>query len=266
MSPVLGKNYLGAILVAVTCVVGVADRHAVAQASEGKAPTTADRHETSSWLLYGNGDTGDFRYPPGWKVEPILWQSAAQEADGEGPDEIGTTIEGPHGGAITIGGRGATACDEYLSPKPECKCLSIYVAVYTCDGDAETRHIYNLLVTTIRNDYPNSDFTVLFPAAQAALHPNRRYTLRWRTKSGIPRHNVHISVLDTSKEEWRDAIVLDIKRVPNTGRYDWLVPPSITSPGPYLLEVSSVVRQEVKPPAQGGGRIYYGISSPFYIQ
>lgn len=250
---------------ALALVVGEVDRRAEAQAREGKAPTAVDRRETAGWERYD--DAGSiFRLPPGWKVEPILWQSAAQEAAGEGPDEIGLTLEGDHGGSITIGGRGATACDEYVAPQPECKCLSIYVAVYTCDQDPQTRHIYDLFITTIHNEWPNSDFTVVFPAAQDALHPNRRYAIRWRTKSGIPQHNVHISVRDTSKPDWRDAMVLDANDVPNTGRYDWIVPASITSPGPYLLEISFVVPQKVKPPALSGGRIYSGTSSPFYIQ
>jgi len=260
------NNHVAAILAAVFFVVGGVDRRVGAQAREGKAPTAADRRVTANWLRYGGGDTQAFRYPPGWKVEPILWQSAAQEAAGEGPDEIGVTIEGQDGGAITLGGRGATACDEYVAPEAECRCFSIYTAVYTCDKDPVIRHVFDLFITTIRNDWPNGDFTVIFPAAQSALHPNRHYTLRWHTKSGIPPHNVNISVRDTSKYDWREAMVLDVKDVPNTGRYEWLVPASITSPGPYLLDISFVVPEQVKPPALGGGRIYSGISSPFYIQ
>src|SRR5579862_3534938 len=254
------ENHVALILVALILVVGETDRHAVAQASEGKAPTAADRRETANWLRYGDGNIQAFRYPPGWKVKPILWESAAQEAAGEGPDEIGVTIEGE--GTITLGGRGAIACDEYLSPKPECKCLIIYTAVYTCDQDAKTRHVYDLFVTTLRNDRPNGDFTIIFPAAQVALNPNRRYTLRWRTRSGIPPHYVNISVRDTSVYDWRQAMVLDAKHVPNTGRYEWLVPASLTSPGPYLLEISFIVSKQVKPPALSGGHIYSGISSP----
>jgi hypothetical protein len=260
---VSNRKHLSALLLVVVFIGG---NEAGAQAREGKAPTAADRRETANWLRYGDGDTQAFRYPPGWKVEPILWQSAAQEESGEGPDEIGVTIEGENGGTITLGGRGATACDEYLSPEPECKCLSVYTAVYTCDQDAKTRHIYDLFVTTLHNDYPNGDFTIIFPAAQAALHPNRRYTLRWRTKPGIPPHDVNISVRDTAVYDWRQALVLDAKDVPNTGRYIWLVPASITSPGPYLLGISFVVPEQAKPPALSGARIYSGISSPFYIQ
>jgi hypothetical protein len=258
------KNHLAAILVAVTLVVGEADRHAGAQAREGKAPTAADRRETAGWLRYDDGGT-IFRYPPGWKVEPILWQSAAQEAAGEGPDEIGVTIspEGETPGAITIGGRGATAC---TPEQADCKCLSIYVAVYTCDQDAQTRHIYDLFITTIRNEWPDSDFTVVFPAAQDVLHPNQRYTIRWRTKSGIPHHNVNISVRDTSKADWREAMVLDVKNVPNTGRYQWRVPSSITAPGPYLIDISFVLHEKVEAPPLSGNRLYSGTSSPFYIQ
>ncbi len=260
------ESHVALILVGLLLVVGETDHQAVAQASEGKAPTAGDRRETANWLRYGDGNTQAFRYPPGWKVEPILWQSAAQEQAGEGPDEIGVTVEGEDGGTITLGGRGATACDEYLSPKTECKCLSIYTAVYTCDQDANTRRIYDLFVTTLRNDWPDGDFTIVFPAAQAALHPNRRYTIRWRTKSGIPPHGVNISVRDTSVYDWRQATVLDAKDVPNTGRYEWLVPATITSPGPYLLEISFIVPVQAKPPALSGGRIYSGVSSPFYIQ
>jgi len=93
----LWKSYLASILVAVTFVAGVADRRAAAQAREGKAPTAADRRETAGWERYDDAGTV-FRLPPGWKVEPILWQSAAQEAAVEGPDEIGLTLEGEHGG------------------------------------------------------------------------------------------------------------------------------------------------------------------------
>jgi hypothetical protein len=259
----LGTKSLLAILVAVSFLGVVLDRRAGAQAREGKAPTAADRRETAGWLRYDYGGTV-FRYPPGWKIAPILWQSAAQEESGEGPDEIGLTIspEGGPPGAITIGGRGASCTHE----QADCKCLGIYDAVYTCDQDPQTRHIYDLFITTIRTEYQQSDFTVAFPAAQATLRPNRRYTLRWRTKAGTPHYNVDISVHDTSKPDWRQAMVLDVKDVPNTGRYDWLVPASITSPGPYLLEISFVVPQKVKPPALSGGRIYSGTSSPFYIQ
>jgi hypothetical protein len=259
MNPMRRINHLAAILVVASFVIGDSGHYARAQASEGKAPTAADRHETDDWLL--DKDNG-FRVPPGWKVEPILWQSAAQE----GPSEVGLTISPQDGspGGITYGGRGDTNCPPAESP--ECKCLSIYAAVYTCDKDSAARHVYDLFITTIRNECRTCDFTVVFPAAQDALHPRQRYTLRWRTKPGIPHHNVQISVRDTSKPDWREAMVLDVKGVPNIGRYEWLVPASITSPGPYLLEISFIVPEQVKPPALSGGRIYSGTSSPFYIQ
>jgi len=69
---------------------------------------------------------------------------------------------------------------------------------------------------------------------------------------------------DTSKVDWRDA-VLQVNGVPDTGSYDWYVPVSVSSHGPYLFEISFLEPTEARPPAISAGRIYEGRSDPFYI-
>lgn len=258
---------MAVILVAVTFVTGVADRHAAAQAREGKAPTAADRRQTADWLWYREPGLV-FRYPPGWQVAPILYSTPPMEEAGEPSSKVGLTVT-PEGLAprdsngIWMGGR-QTDCNDFR--QTECKCLTVYDAVYTCAEDAETRRIYDLLVTTIENNWADAAFEIVFPAPQDAIHPNQRYTIRWRTKSGTPKHPVDILIHDTSKTSWRDGTVLHMKNVPNSGHYEWIVPASITSPGPYLVEISFQVPQKVSAPALSGARIYSGTSSPFYIQ
>jgi len=138
--------------------------------------------------------------------------------------------------------------------------------VYTCANDASTRHIYDLLITTIDRNWPDAAFKIVLPDAQQTLHRNQSYSINWRTKPGTPKHKVHILIHDTSKTDWREGTVLDVKNVPNTGRYEWHIPSTVASAGPYLIEISFVVPEVGEPPALSGGRIYSGVSGPFYIQ
>ena len=223
---------------------------------------SADKDETANWLTYRGGD---FKYPPGWEVTPQLYRTPPQEIAGEPESPVGLNIfpkgESPTGERyIGMGGR-QTGCEDF---SPPCKCFTIYWAVYTCATDPETLRVYDLLLTTIRNNNPDEAFHVLFPAAQDRLQPGKHYTLHWRAKRDVPKHSVEILVHDTSKLDWRNP-VLDVKDVPDTGSYDWLVPASVTSRGPYVMEISFVVPVKPTPPALSAGRIYAGRSDPFYI-
>jgi hypothetical protein len=234
------------------------------QTPQNQSPNpSATEADTGRWITYNWGGM-TFKYPPGWQVEPQLYLTPPQEMAGETAYPVGLTIF-PNGKkptmerSIWIGGRQAS-CDSFSY----CKCFTIYVAIYTCGRDADTLKIFDLLLKTIKNDDPNAVFRVVFPAAQDRLQPNQRYTIRWLTKSGVPLHSVRIIVYDTSKPPFEGAL-LDAKNIPNTGKYDWVVPKSISSPGPYLLDISFVLPTKVAPPALSGGRIYEGKSSPFYI-
>jgi len=240
----------------------VACKPVVAQTKLQPIPATESAKETADWKTY---EDGSFKYPPGWEVWPQRYRTPPQEEAGEPESEVGLYIspkgEGSgDGGAIGMGGR-QTDCDEF---GPPCKCFTIYWAVYTCATDSETLKVYDLLLTTIRSADPNESFHVLFPAAQDRLRPGKHYALRWRIKAGVPKHNVDIIVHDTSRLDWRNPI-LRVEDVPDTGRYDWLVPATVDSAGPYLFEISFSIPIKAPPGALGAGQIYEGRSDPFYI-
>jgi len=234
------------------------------QTQEQARSASSDARAAASWKTYDAGGM-TYKYPPGWQVIPQLYRTPPQEAAGEPESQVGEIVS-PHGvspdydSSIWIGGRQA-GCEDF---GPPCKCFTIYVAVYTCAADTATLRIYDLFLTTIRNKDSNESFHILFPSAQARLEPGKHYTLRWSIKPEVPKHTVDIIVHDTSKLDWRDP-VLQVKDVPDTGSYDWLVPASVSSPGPYLIEISFVVPTKAPPPALSAGRIYEGRSNPFYI-
>jgi len=224
----------------------------------------AAENEIENWITYKWGGLS-FKYPANWKVEPQYYRTPPEEAAGKPAYVLGLTLlpkgETQRGNRwIGIGGRQAD-CDSF----PSCKCFTIYIAIYSCSSDAEILHTYDLFLRTIRNSDPNAAFQIAFPAAQDRLQPNTHYTIRWRTKRGLRIRSVRITIQDTSSRR-RDALVLDAKNVPNTGKYDWLVPEFIHSPGPYLLGISFLKPIKAAPPALSAGRIYAGSSDPFYIQ
>jgi hypothetical protein len=90
---------------------------------------------------------------------------------------------------------------------------------------------------------------------QGRIEPNTRCMIRWRTKHGFRIHSVSIEVWDTS-QTMQGNMVVAAKNVANTGSYDWLVPSSLTSPGPYIIGVYFV--KSIKPPtgALGAGKIF----------
>ena len=224
--------------------------------------SSAGGSEVEHWKTYTWGGF-NFRYPPGWQVEPQYYRTPPQEQAGKPASVVGLTIS-PMGEPrvasrlISIGGRQTDCSDVH------CKCFTIYEPEYTCNPDAETSKTFDLLLTTIKDDNTDSAFLVTFPAAEDRLRPNTRYTIRWRTKSNLRIHQVSLAVHDTSRY-WRDGLVLDAKEVLNTGTYDWLVPNSIESRGPYLVEISHVKRVKAVPPSFSAGHIYAGHSNPFYI-
>jgi hypothetical protein len=226
---------------------------------------SASEDEFEKWATYRFG-TMRFKYPSGWKVVPQLYRTPPEEAAGKPAYPIGLTIFPSSESAtsrrsILIGGHQAN-CESFLPP---CKCFTIYEAIYTCADEHEIRRTFSLLLKTVRNDDPNAAFLIDFPAAQDRLKPNKHYTIRWTTKSGLRIRSVSIFAYDTSKPSWRDGLALEVKNVPNTGRYDWLVLDSIESPGPYLLDISFVKPIQATPSALRAGRIYEAKSDPFYI-
>jgi hypothetical protein len=219
--------------------------------------------DTKNWLTY-KWDNISFRYPNDWQVEPQYYRTPSQENAGVPSSVVGLTLFPKGAGAssnrsINFGGR-QMSCDTLVA----CKCFTIFVEEYTCGTDSETAKVFDLLLRTIRNDNTNSAFQILFPTAQDRLRPNTRYTIRWQIKSALRKHRVSIEVHDTSTYRG-DRLLLDVKGVPNTGSYDWRVPKSVDSTGPYLLSIFFVKSVKVRPPATSGGRIYEGRSDPFYI-
>jgi hypothetical protein len=233
------------------------------QLHQSNTPSVAE-HAVENWITYKSGNMS-FKYPTDWQVEPIYYRTPPEEEAGKPAYELGETIsrrgEPPSSSrTIVIGGRQA-GCESMSS---SCECFTIYVAEYTCGPDAETFRTFDLFLKTIRNDDASSAFQVVFPAAQDRLRTNTRYTIRWRTKSGLRIPRVKLIVHDTSMP-WREGTVLDAAGVPNTGRYEWLIPESVNSPGPYLIEISFVKPIKATPPALSAGRLYEGQSNPFYI-
>ena len=168
-------NFHGAIaVVLVTAFAGVSSF--AWQAQEQSRGSSANAGATTSWRTYDAGGM-TYKYPPGWQVEPQLYRTPPQEEAGEPESEVGEIIspvgESPtYEGSIWIGGR-QVRCEDF---GPPCKCFTIYVEVYSCATDAETLRIYDLFLTTIRNNDSNESFHVIFPPAQARLQPGKHYT------------------------------------------------------------------------------------------
>ena len=252
-------------------ILAIAFQPTLAQAvSQSQTPlntvtdSPAVKGGTEKWIEYKWGGMR-FKYPSDWQVAPQYYRTPPQEAAGEPASVVGLTVSprrepANRSRSISLGGRQAD-CDSF----PSCRCLSIYVAVYTCGPDAETAKVFDLLVTTIRNNDPDPAFPIFFPTAQDVLHPGTRYTIHWKTKSHLRIPRLDIMVYDTSRP-WREGVVLDVKGAPNTGSYDWTIPASVPSPGPYLLDLSFVKPVRATPPALSAGRIYEGRSAPFYIR
>jgi len=205
-----------------------------------------------------------FQYPPGWHVEPLYYRTPPEEAAGTPASVLGFAVV-PNGqtsrssDGVYLGGRQAV-CDSF----PHCACFTVYETIHTCSENAETLKVFDLIPKTVRYNDPDGAFRISFPTAQDSLGSGKRYTVRWRTKPSLRIRRVSIVAHDTSTT-WKKGTVLDAKNVPNTGRFEWLVPTTVNSQGPYLLEITFLKPIKVKPPALGGARIYNGRSEPFYI-
>jgi hypothetical protein len=221
-------------------------------------------HEVQQWRSYTWGILS-FRYPPGWHVEPQYYRTPPEEQAGIPASILGLTIS-PIGEkrvssrTISISGRQAN-CDSLTS----CECFTIYEAEYTCGPDSETSRIFDQLLKTIRYDNPDSTFHIVAPTAQDQLRSNANYTIRWNTKAGLHIRRVTLTIWNTTSRLGGDGLVLNVKNVPNSGKFDWFVPVSLKSAAPYLIEISYLKPIKAQPPALSGGRIYEGRSEPFYI-
>ncbi|HEX9200803.1 MAG TPA: hypothetical protein VF865_14665 [Acidobacteriaceae bacterium] len=221
--------------------------------------------ETKDWIEY-EWLGFSFKYPNDWQVAPQYYRTPPEEAAGEPASVVGLTLSPrgePANSSRSIGLAGRQI--DCINLRPRCQCFSIYTEIYTCGPDAQTAKVFDVLLKTIKNNDSHSSFPIVFPVAQDTLHPGTRYTIRWTTKSHLRIPKLDIMVYDTSRF-WREGTVLDVKGVPNTGSYDWIVPGSVPSPGPYLLDISFVKSVRATPPALSSGRIYEGRSNPFYIR
>lgn len=267
------KHYAVLIRIAAVIVVGLVSNAVAARVKAANQAHPSHRSDNRSgndedvanWIAYDwNGFR--FKYPANWKVEPQYYRTPPEEAEGKPAYEIGLTLlpqgESRRGNrSIGIGGRQAS-CESFIA---SCKCFTMYVAVSTCSSDAETLRIFDLFLKTIRNSNPNEAFHITTPKAQERLLHNAHYKIGWRTKPQLRIRAVNIYVYDTSGKWSKGRPILVVKDVPNTGSYDWIVPDSVGSSGPYLLEISFVKPVKATPPALSSGRIYDGRSDPFYI-
>jgi hypothetical protein len=224
------------------------------------APTPIPEDQFKGWLSY-DWENISFKYPSDWQVEPQLYSPPLQEAEGKPPSVVGLTVfpkgekaRGIH--VIEMGGR----------QMGKGRCFTLYgIPIYTSAQDSETLRVFDLLLRTVRYHSPDAVFEIIFPTAQGRIEPNARCTIRWRTKHGFRIHSVTIQAWDTSQTGQGTNMVFQVTNVPNTGNYDWLVPDSLTSPGPYIIGVYFVKLIKPPPGALSAGKIYEGLSNPFYI-
>ncbi|WP_263416252.1 GPI anchored serine-threonine rich family protein [Terriglobus albidus] len=232
------------------------------QAAESNQ-ASAEQAELEHWKTYEWGGFS-FRYPPEWQVAPQYYQTPPEELTGKPASVVGLTVSPPGEPRtgrrlISIGGRQANCV-----ASPSCKCVTIYIEIETCNPDTETTRVFDLMLTTIRDKDPAASFRITSPAAQDRLHPNTHYTIRWSTKPRLHISKVSLIVHDTTRY-WRDGLVLDARDIPNTGEYAWLIPNSVPSRGPFLIEISYLKPMGAEPPALSKSQIYAGRSNPFYI-
>jgi hypothetical protein len=231
------------------------------------APIPIPEGQFKDWMTY-HWENISFKYPSDWQVEPQLYRTPSQEAEGKPSSVVGlwvfpkdTKTSGTHG--IGMGGR-QMDCD--VIPAAKGRCFTLYgIPIYTYAQDSETLQVFDLLLRTVRYDNPDAPFEIIFPTAQGRIEPNTRCTIRWRTKHGFRIHSVTIQAWDTSQAGQGSNMVFQVTDVPNTGNYDWLVPGSLTSSGPYIIGVYFVKLIKVPPGALSAGQIYEGLSDPFYI-
>jgi hypothetical protein len=236
------------------------------QNSAPVAPTPIPEGQFKDWMSY-DWDNLSFKYPSDWQVEAQLYRTPPQEAEGKPPSVVGLTVfpKGENARGIHVVEMGGRQMDCDVIPAGKGRCFTLYgIPIYTSAQDSETLRVFDLLLRTVRYDNPDAAFEIIFPTAQARIEPNTRCLIRWRTKHGFRIHSVSIEVWDTS-QTMQGNMVFQVTNVPNTGNYDWLLPGSLTSPGPYIIGVYFVKLIKPPPGALSAGKIYEGLSNPFYI-
>lgn len=233
---------------------------------EAQKPENVVKEETADWQTYQWGEL-EFKHPADWKVEENNYATAAEEAAGEPGEVVGLTISPKNNtkdeDSILFGGRQfSCGFSEFYAPN----CFTFYyVPIHTYSESPEILTVFYSLIKTISYNNSNASFQILFPEAKTQLEPNKKYTIRWETKPGIQIKGVDLMAFDTSKY-WKDGLVLSVDNISNSGSYEWTVPSTITSEGPYLIDISYC--EPIIPSPVGtisSCKPYEGWSNPFYI-
>lgn len=125
-----------------------------AQVASPEITTSSEiKDETADWKTY-DWNNLEFKYPLTWTVEKNYYQTPAQKAKGETPENIGVSIFFPDerlkvSNLITIGGR-QISCDP-SQKHIECAYIpSISNYIYTDSINSDIKNIFDLIISTFR--------------------------------------------------------------------------------------------------------------------
>ena len=254
------------IVLAVVLVGGVlAYQYWWTPIKETKIPEVeTPKDETVNWLIY-NWGVLQFKYPQNWKVKKGYYRTPAQEAAGEPASVVGLSLfpEEWLTNQDSIGISGRQVNCSLFGDNP---CFIFFtIPVYPISKNPEILKVFDTFIKTITYNNPDAAFQIIFPSSADQLEVNKKYLIQWRTSAKLQIQKVNLVAFDTSMN-WQEGLILSADNISNTGEYEWVIPSTIKSNGPYLISISYC--EPIIPPPPGtisSCKLHEGYSNPFYI-